>query len=164
MGATINNTGTDGQFFAWLGQFQWVQQLSPRALLVAQIAAQFTPDSLLSLERFSIGGINTVRGYRENQVVADNGILGSIEVRIPLTYDPRVLQITPFFDIGKGWNTRGEDPDPSTIASLGLGVRWQIGTDLTLRLDYGIRLTSMDNPGDSLQDNGFYFSLRYQPF
>lgn len=23
--ATINNTGTDGQFFSWLGQFQWVQ-------------------------------------------------------------------------------------------------------------------------------------------
>lgn len=21
--ATINNTGTDGRFFAWLGQFQW---------------------------------------------------------------------------------------------------------------------------------------------
>ncbi|MGA7935972.1 MAG: ShlB/FhaC/HecB family hemolysin secretion/activation protein [Kovacikia sp.] len=163
-GATINDTGTDGQFFAWLGQFQWVQQLSPSVLLVAQFAAQLTPDSLLSLERFSLGGINTVRGYRENQLVADNGVLGSLEFRIPLTYDPKILQIVPFFDLGSGWNSRGDDPDPKTIASLGLGVRWQIGTDLTLRLDYGIQLNPIDNSGDSLQDNGLYFSLRYQPF
>ncbi len=94
--ATINDTGTDGRFFAWLGQFQWVQQLAPRLLLVSQIAAQLTPDSLLPLEQFSLGGINTVRGYRENQLVADNGILGSIEFRIPLTYNPQVLQVTPF--------------------------------------------------------------------
>ena len=28
--ATVNNTGTDGRFFSWLGQFQWVEQFSPR--------------------------------------------------------------------------------------------------------------------------------------
>jgi len=61
--ATINNIGTDARFFAWLGQFQWVQQLSPRVLLVAQLAAQLTPDSLLPLEQFSLGGASTVRGY-----------------------------------------------------------------------------------------------------
>lgn len=95
--ATINNTGTDGRFFSWLGQFQWVQQLSPRNLLVARIDAQLTPDSLLSLERFSMGGVDTVRGYRQNQLVSDNGILGSVEVRVPLTSDPRILQLAPFF-------------------------------------------------------------------
>lgn len=162
--ATVNDSGTDGRFFAWLGQFQWVQQLAPRVLLVSQIAAQLTPDSLLPLEQFSIGGINTVRGYRENQLVADNGVLGSIEFRIPLTYDPRVLQITPFFEMGSVWNNRRADPEPKTIASLGLGLRWQIGTDLTLRFDYGIQLIDVENSGDSLQDHGIYFSLRYQPF
>ena len=163
LGATINDTTPDGRFFAWLGQFQWVQQLSPRALLVTQVAAQLTPDSLLSLERFSLGGVDTVRGYRENQLVSDNGILGSVELRVPLTYDPKVLQLTPFVELGSGWNTRGDNPNPSTIASLGLGLRWQVGTDLSLRLDYGIPLIHIDNKENSLQDNGLYFSLRYQP-
>ncbi len=162
--ATINDTGTDGRFFAWLGQFQWVQQLSPRAILVTQLAAQFTPDSLLSLERFSLGGVDTVRGYRENQVVADNGLLASVELRLPLTRDPKILQITPFVEWGSGWNHRGADPDPGAIASLGLGLRWQAAQDLTLRLDYGARLRAIAQPGNSLQDNGIYFSLRYQPF
>ncbi|MEH1847029.1 MAG: ShlB/FhaC/HecB family hemolysin secretion/activation protein [Nostoc sp.] len=162
--ATINNTGTDGQFFSWLGQFQWVQQLSPRNLLVARIDAQLTPDSLLSLERFSIGGVDTVRGYRENQLVADNGILGSVEVRVPLTSDPKVLQLVPFFEIGTVWNNREIDPDPATIASLGLGSRWLITPNLSLHLDYGIPLISVGDRGNSLQENGLSFSIRYQPF
>ena len=162
--ATINDTGTDGRFFAWLGQFQWVQQLSPRILLVARINAQLTPDSLLSLERFTIGGVDTVRGYRQNELVTDNGISGSVEVRVPLTSNPNGLQIAPFFDIGTGWNNRASAPDPATLAGLGLGLRWLIGNDLSLRIDYGIPLISVDNRGDSLQDNGLYFSLRYQPF
>lgn len=164
LGATSNDTGTDGQFFAWLGQFQWVQQLSPRNVLVARINAQLTPSSLLTLERFSIGGVDTVRGYRQNQLVADNGILGSVEVRFPLTSDPRVLQLAPFFEIGTAWNSRGPDPDQATLASLGLGLRWLIGYGFSLRLDYGVPLIAVDNQGDSLQDDGLYFSARYQPF
>lgn len=162
--ATTNDSGTDGRFFSWLGQFQWVQQLSDRNLLVARIDAQLTPDSLLSLERFSIGGVDTVRGYRQNQLVADNGVLGSIEVRLPLTSDPRVLQLVPFFEVGTAWNDQESDPSPATIASLGLGLRWSMTPNLAVRLDYGIPLVSVSNRGSSLQENGFYFSVRYQPF
>jgi hemolysin activation/secretion protein len=162
--ATINDAGTDGRFFSWLGQFQWVQQLSPRNLLVARIDAQLTPDSLLSLERFSMGGTETVRGYRQNQLVADNGILGSVEVRVPVTSDPRVLQLAPFFEIGTAWNNRDVDPNPATIAGLGLGLRSLITPNLSLRLDYGIPLISVGEKGNSLQENGLYFSVRYQPF
>lgn len=164
LGATINDTGTDGRFFSWLGQFQWVQQLSPRIVIVARIDTQLTPSSLLTLEQFSIGGVDTVRGYRQNQLIADNGILGSVEVRLPLTSNPNVLQIAPFFDIGTVWNNQDPDPDPATIASLGLGLRWLISQDLSVRLDYGIPLIKLDNQGNSLQDDGFHFSLRYQPF
>jgi hemolysin activation/secretion protein len=163
--ATINNTGTDGRFFSWLGQFQWVQQLSPRALLVTRLDTQLTADSLLPIEQFGIGGIGSVRGYRQNQMVTDNGVFGSLEVRLPLTSDPSVLQLTPFFEAGTGWNnSEATDPDPSTLVSLGLGLRWLITSGLDLRLDYGIALTDVGDRGDSLQENGFYFSLRYQPF
>ncbi|MGB6294691.1 MAG: ShlB/FhaC/HecB family hemolysin secretion/activation protein, partial [Rivularia sp. (in: cyanobacteria)] len=162
--ATINDTGTDGQFFAWVGQFQWAQQLPSRIVLVARINTQLTPDSLLPLERLSIGGIETIRGYRENQIVTDNGILGSLEFRIPLTSDSNQLQLVPFFDIGTGWNNDDPDPNPSTIASLGTGLRWRIGSGLNLRLDYGIPLIEIDNRGDSLQENGFHFAVFYRPF
>ncbi|NJL41116.1 MAG: ShlB/FhaC/HecB family hemolysin secretion/activation protein [Leptolyngbyaceae cyanobacterium SM1_4_3] len=164
--ATINETGPDGQFLSWQGQFQWVQQLTPsRIVLVSQIGAQLTPDSLLSLERFSVGGVSTVRGYAQNQLVADNGIFGSVEARIPLTADANRLQLAPFFDIGSAWNNGDNpDPDPGAIASLGLGLRWQVTPDLAARLDYGIPLTEVEDRGNSLQENGIHFSIRYQPF
>jgi hemolysin activation/secretion protein len=116
------------------------------------------------MEQFGLGGVDTVRGYRQNQLVTDNGILGSIEVRFPLTSNPNQLQLTPFFDIATGWNNQAPNPEKSTLVSLGLGLRWLVTSNLNLRLDYGIPLISVDNQGDSLQENGFYFSLNYQPY
>lgn len=71
---TINNIGTDGRFFGWRGQFQWVRALNKKknAVALARIAAQLTPDSLLPLEQFSIGGVDTVRGYRTSQRALHN--------------------------------------------------------------------------------------------
>jgi len=74
------------------------------------------------------------------------------------------LQIAPFFDIGTSWNNRTSNSDPQTLAGLGLGLIWQPRQDLNLRLDYGIPLIAVDDRGNTLQDNGIYFSLQYQPF
>lgn len=161
--ATVNDSGTDGRFFSWLGQFQWVQRLSPGTILLARLNAQLTGDSLLSLEKLSIGGVDTVRGYRQNEFVADNGITASVEARIPLT-SSNTLQVAPFFDIGTAWNNRGTNSSSQTLASLGLGLIWQPIRDLNLRLDYGIPLIDVNSGGNTLQDNGFTFSLRYQAF
>lgn len=125
---------------------------------------QLTPDSLLPLERFSLGGVDTIRGYLDGQLVSDNGIFGSAEFRISLTSDPRIFQLIPFIDFGTGWNNQTLNPDPATLVSIGIGCRWLIMPDLSLRLDYGIPLISAGQRGDSLQGQGFSFSLRYQPF
>ncbi|BAY81248.1 surface antigen D15 domain-containing protein [Calothrix parasitica NIES-267] len=162
--STVNDSGTDARFFAWVGQFQWVQRLSPRILMLAKINTQLTGDSLLSAEKISIGGVDTVRGYRQNKVVTDSGIVGGIEARIPLSSQVETLQLIPFFDIGTGWNNRSDNPDPQTLASLGLGLQWQPLKGLGLRADYGIPLIGRGENGNSLSENGFNFSVRYQPF
>ncbi len=168
--ATVNDTGTDGRFFSWLGQFQWVQALNERkdTTLIASTAAQLTGDSLLPLEQFSIGGVDTVRGYRANQRVGDSGIFGSVEVRLPLIRDGDgfgLLQIAPFLDAGTIWNNNGDAiASSNTLVSIGLGLRWQLSSRLSARLDWGIPLVPVAKQGDTLQDNGIYFSLRIQPF
>ncbi|WP_319423495.1 ShlB/FhaC/HecB family hemolysin secretion/activation protein [Pleurocapsa sp. FMAR1] len=162
--ATINDTGTDGQFLVWQGQFQWVKQLSPRVLFIARVGGQFTGDSLLSLEKFSLGGVSTVRGYEENQLVTDSGVLGTLELRIPVTKNPSTLNLNPFVEFGTGWNNDEPNPENSTIASIGLGMDWAIGGGLLFNVDYGIPLIDVNNQGNSLQENGFHVSFRYQPF
>jgi hemolysin activation/secretion protein len=134
--------------------------MAPRVVLVSRLAAQLTPDPLLSLERFSLGGADTVRGYRQNQVVSDNGILGSFELQIPVTKNPELLQLHPFLDWGYGWNRQGDNPDPRFIASLGLGLRSRFPSGLETRLDYAIPLIR----NNQLEDQRLHFSLRYQLF
>jgi hemolysin activation/secretion protein len=161
--ATVNDLGIDGQFFAWLGQFQWVEQLSPGVLLVGRLNAQLTPDALLPIERYSLGGISTVRGYEENQIVSDNGVNASVEALISLSSIPNELQITPFVEFGTAWNNLGPSPDPATLASVGLGLRWLVAPSLQFRADYGLPLIAANNQGSSLQSSGFYFSLSFEP-
>ncbi|MEO0770758.1 MAG: ShlB/FhaC/HecB family hemolysin secretion/activation protein, partial [Cyanobacteria bacterium J06649_4] len=161
--ATNNETGPDGQFFSWIGQFQWVEQVSPSILSLIKVNTQLTPDSLLSLERFSLGGVGTVRGYPQNQLVSDNAFNASAELRIPLTRKPNVLQITPFLETGIGWNSSGDDPEDNFLMGTGVGLRWQATPGLFLRADYGVPLTDVSDGGNSLQDNGLYFSVTYEP-
>lgn len=166
LGATVNDTGTDGRFFSWLGQFQWVQDLGNNVTLVTSAATQLTGDSLLPLEQFSIGGVDTVRGYRTNQRVGDNGAIGSVEVRIPVVRSDSfgVLQVVPFVDAGTIWSNEDErNIDSKTLVSTGFGLRWRLGDRLSARLDWGIPLVSIEDLGDSLQDDGIYFSISVQP-
>ena len=167
LGATVNDTGTDAQFISWLGQFQWVKALGGDVILIARAGAQLSFDSLLPIEQFSIGGIDTVRGYRQNQRVADNGIVGSVEVRFPIIRDSDnigTIQLAPFLDIGTVWNNKGQILSPSTLASIGLGLYWQLDSSFLARLDWGIPLISISDEADTLQDNGITFSVRFQPF
>ena len=71
-----------------------------RRHLLARIAEQLTPDSLLPIEQFDVGGVDTVRGYRQNQLVTDNGVLSTLELHVPVARNPGVLELRPFFDIG----------------------------------------------------------------
>lgn len=159
--ATINDSGTDGRFFSWIGQFQWVEQLSPNKLLLTRFNAQLTPDSLLPLERFSVGGLETVRGYAQNQIVTDNAFTLSTELRLPIA---KRLQLTPFIEGGGGWNNQTANPGPAFLLGTGLGVRWQPLDAVNLRVDYGIPLISPGDEGSSLQESGFYFSVNVLPF
>lgn len=107
-----------------------------------------------------------MRGYRNNQRVGDNGIVGSVEVRIPIVRAPDgigLIQLAPFFDVGTIWNNNGAIASPSTLVSIGLGLRWQLNPYFLTRLDWGIPLNTVYRQGDSLQDNGI-FSIRVQPF
>lgn len=169
--ATANNTGTDGRFFSWQGQFQLVQALNRKkdAVAIARVAAQLTPDSLLPLEQFSIGGIDTVRGYRTSQRVGDNGIAGTVELWLPIVRDPGgfgLLQVVPFIDAGTIWSNSSNETTSAdgTLLSTGLGLRWQLNDSLSASLDWGVPLISINRQGDSLQDNGVSFSVKIAPF
>lgn len=159
----------DGYFFAWLGQIQRLQVIDENNLLIMQLDAQLTPDSLLPSEQFTIGGAQSVRGYRQNALTADNGIRFSIEDRITLMRNEEgnpYLQIAPFMDMGGVWNVSSNPnsliENQTFIIGLGLGVLWQPVDKMQIRLDYAPPIINLDTKGDNVQDDGFYFSINYR--
>jgi len=171
--ATINNDPIpDGRFFSWLAQGQRVQRLNDDNLLLIQADLQLTPDSLLPSQQFVIGGGQSVRGYRQNIRFGDNGFRLAIEDRFTVQRNESglsTIQLIPFIDMGAIWNQSdnpNRPPSQTFLASAGLGLLWNqaLGIDrLTLRLDYGIPFIDLKDKGNNAQDEGFYFSLRYQP-
>mgnify|MGYP002775368865 FL=1 len=165
--ANVNEDKPDSRFFAWRGQAQWVQQLAPDTLFLAKGDLQLAADTVVPFEQFGIGGQLSVRGYRQDTLLTDNGILFSAEFRLPILHTSNLgglLQLTPFIDVGQGWNTKGDNPSPSMLVGTGLGLLWKQSNNFSTRLDWGIPLTSVDSEKRSLQENGLYFSVQYSPF
>jgi len=164
---TINEDEPDSRFLSWQGQAQWIRLLAPDTLLLVRGDVQLSTTSLVPLEQFSLGGLQSVRGYRQDLLLSDNGAFASAEVRLPILRVPdwgAVLQVAPFVDIGTSWNAGRSAPDPSTLASVGLGLVWQQSDRFTARIDYGIPLVSVSSTERTWQENGIYFSVFYNPF
>jgi hemolysin activation/secretion protein len=102
--------------------------------------------------------------------LSDNGALLSIEARIPAwRTDTEQLQVIPFFDVGTSWNnTTGKNTGitvfTGTLASIGLGIQYQLEDRLNARLDWGVPLIPADTNSnlETWQENGFYFSINYR--
>ncbi len=171
--ATVNEDAPDSRFFSWRGQAQWVRLLAPETLLVLRGDVQLSPDALVPSQQFSLGGIDSVRGYRQDALLTDSGAFVSAEVRLPI-YRSRqrqtILQLTPFVDVGTTWNTsgrrnrNGNTTDPNTLVSVGLGLRLQLSDRFTARLDWGIPLVDLSTRKRTWQENGVYFSIVSSPF
>ena len=174
----------DSKFFSWLGQAQYVRRifdtetlrkkpdttgwnLLRETLLVLRVNAQLSDEPLLSLEQFSIGGMQSVRGYRENQLLRDNGVFASAELRIPiwLAKDKTpIISIAPFFDWGAGWNVNKIDDNYLPIYSAGVGLLINATRHAQVIFYWGHPFVDFHENKTSLQDYGIHFAVSINAF
>jgi hemolysin activation/secretion protein len=163
--ATTRGDGLpDSQYWAWLGQVQYVRRLPHDWQLILRGTAQLTDQALLPIEQFSLGGVDTVRGYRENQLVRDEAICATAEVRIPLIRknERSVLDFAVFADAGWAKNndiTGNRTLPDQFISSAGLGVLWNPVHNFSMTVYWGIPFKHFDQNADNLQDLGIHFNL-----
>lgn len=167
LSATVNEDPPDTRFFSWRGQAQWVRLLAPDTILLVRSDLQLADRPLLPIEQFGIGGVLSVRGYRQDLLLTDNGLFASVETRIPVLRLPQqqaLVQFTPFVDFGRGWNNGSNpDPDPGTLVSTGFGFRLQISNNFNAQILFGFPLVKVDSRKETLQEKGIYFSVIYTP-
>lgn len=166
LNATVNENAPDSRFFSWRGQGQWLRQVAPETVFLVRGDVQLSGDSMVPLEQFGLGGQLTVRGFRQDALLTDSGALMSAEFRFPIVRSRQLgtFQLAPFIDVGTGWNIGSDTPSTNTLVGAGLGLVWRQSDRVSVRLDWGLPLTSNSGEKRSLQERGLYFSVNYTPF
>ena len=166
--ATRNGTDRDGRFVSVIAQTQYLRRLGKsHNELLLRVSGQYTPDPLLSIEQLPIGGGATVRGYRENTMVRDKGLLGTAEGHGPLWLGQEgqsKLQLVPFADVGAGWNNDSTPVPFDNIGSLGIGFVFEPCRYLSASLFWGHALRQVEYKTRDLQDDGIHFRLNVWAF
>ncbi|BDX08320.1 ShlB/FhaC/HecB family hemolysin secretion/activation protein [Planctobacterium marinum] len=170
--ATDNNNLTpDSDFSALLLQLQYARLLEGGLRLTWRADGQLSSDGLLPLEQFAIGGARTVRGYRENELVRDEGFITSIELRSPvfddLDYGGKLgaLDAYLFSDYGEGSYRSEIQDNASSLWSAGLGLVWQFTPGWAFEVIYGHAIKAPQTRANYvLQDDGIHMRITGELF
>ncbi|HEY0968808.1 MAG TPA: ShlB/FhaC/HecB family hemolysin secretion/activation protein [Opitutaceae bacterium] len=112
---------------------------------------QFATANLLGSEQLGLGGSQGLRGYEEREGNGDNGFMVVNELHLPAQRIAGRLLRNGVFDrldtfgfVDYGW-LANHDRLPGEIrriemASLGAGLRYAVGSNISLRFDYGWQL------------------------
>lgn len=108
-------------------------------LLRVAASGQHANNALPAGERLGLAGSNAVRGFLERAVASDRGYFANLEV-----YSPDIaaklglegnLKGLVFFDSAKGFNLNPSANQHVNIASIGVGLRYNIKKDVSARFD-----------------------------
>jgi hemolysin activation/secretion protein len=163
----------DPHFVTALVQANYARKLVAGLELHARLTGQWSDSLLYAMERLSAGGADTVRGYRENLLLADEGAIGSVELACPVTVgkpfcgtttDWTTVRVSVFADGAWLHDRVPPQPAPSGIASVGASAVWNPDGVLAARLTYGYALVHAVQTGpEDLQDRGLSFSVTVHP-
>ena len=95
-------------------------------------------EGMVSSRQFYMGGMYSVRGYKENFLGGDSGFTFSAEYSIPVIN--RNTNAFTFFDYGHVYGNGQSDDQHSILASLGLGIRSTINQYCSASLTLGVPL------------------------
>jgi hemolysin activation/secretion protein len=168
---TDNPVPPDGDFTLFLGQLQFSQGIEWRdSRVLVRGLLQLADDPLLAMYKLPIGGRYTVRGYRESELVRDNGFVASAEYRFAAFADDTgqrrgQLDLAVFTDFGISEEERAPlfGNKREEISSVGIGLLWHPLPGLEMELYRAEPLEEFQEPEDeSLQDRGIHYSLAYR--
>jgi hemolysin activation/secretion protein len=141
--------GADGGFIDFHGDLSHTHDLPAGLQVFGKIQGQLSDEPLVSGEQFSLGGLDTVRGYLEGEVPGDNAFSSTLELRSPsvISWLGQKTGEWRFYVFGDaGWVTKidtlPEEDSRFSLESLGVGSRIQVLDHLSGSIDAADPLTS----------------------
>lgn len=138
--------GSKPKYVYFRTSFDQKQYLPKDFAIHLEFVGQVSSNKLLPSERYSLGGMDTVRGYRNRFVNLDDILLTSIEMITPsfhlFKHKKNVLndrfEMLAFIDFATGMDANSSRGH--TMLGTGLGMRYFLGTYIDVRFDWGIPL------------------------
>jgi hemolysin activation/secretion protein len=152
--------------------YSHLQKLSKNTFALLRLQGQWSDDTLVSLEQFSIGGPESVRAYSPSEFLMDSGYFSSLELFFKFPELAKnshffgkplgeILQFSIFVD-----NAGGSLNDPLIIddeninlTGAGAGVRFDFSEQLSASLTVATSLSSQEP--ENGRDPQAYFHMEY---
>jgi hemolysin activation/secretion protein len=152
-GPLVTNIRADDDFTKINLDALRIQSLGSGFYGVIRGSGQIAFDPLYSIEQYALGGISSVRGYTQAELLGDSGYSVSAELRwSPIQDDPELFQVVTFIDHG-GVSIKNEFPGELPVDNLtgaGFGFRSSLSENTHLTLDIGFPISpSETRRGDS---------------
>jgi hemolysin activation/secretion protein len=151
----------------WIGQIYGNAQLGDSGAQASlRATVQRTHERLPPLDSLAVGGVNSVRGFRENQLLRDAGEYLGIDADMPVYADAErnaSARVGAFADYGTAWN---QAQAHASLASAGMSLkaRWaRLRFDLFVAL-YRHRSADVPKTTGALQDHGIHMQFAYAIF
>ena len=124
-------------FYKFNGLYQKLYQAGQMWNLRAD--AQWSgSDGMVSSRQFYMGGMYSVRGYKENFLGGDSGFTFSAEYAVPVIN--KNTSAFTFFDYGHVYGNGQSDDQHHILSSVGLGLRSTINQYISASLTIGVPL------------------------
>ncbi len=136
--------GTQGSFTKFTMQLARLQYVTPKVSLFVSMGMQRASKNLDAYEKLSMGGPKGVRAYASGEVLADDGWLGTVDLRYAVNPG---LTLSAFYDAARG--EFFHDPRPFDTANsrslrgYGLGMNWSKPGKATMSLTLAWRQTGL---------------------
>ncbi len=145
----LNRFKADGNFFYLRGDISHQRDLPASFQIFGKLQGQVADQPLVNSEQFAGGGLGTVRGYLEAEVLGDDGIAATVELRSPNVLAGRGAATNEwrFYLFAEGGYYSLIDVLPQQtnsfgLVSIGLGTRVHWRDHFNGSLDLALPLTS----------------------
>ncbi len=140
----------DGSFSSVHIELSHEREIGRGFQIFAKVSGQLANQALLDSEEASGGGLNTVRGYLESEVVGDNAAFGSVELRsasIGQAKSRGEWRVFVFSDAGvlNVYHALPQQKSYFYLASYGAGTRVRLRENFNGSVDAGIPLVAQSS-------------------